>query len=75
MTALPMPADQFWQSIEHAAQSAQDRDAHVRALRTELCKLSLEEVRSFEVAFRPSTYSAGPVQSRKSRYVYSRLIM
>jgi hypothetical protein len=52
MTALPMPADQLWQIIEHAAQSAQDRDAHVCALRAELCKLSLEEVISFEVAFR-----------------------
>src|SRR5262245_61458867 len=52
MTASIMPADRFWQIIELAAQSAQHRDAHVKALRTALCELSLEEVISFEVAFR-----------------------
>ena len=51
MTAPPMPADRFWQVIEHA-RFAQDRDAHVKALRTALRKLSLEELISFEVAFR-----------------------
>ena len=52
MTASPMPADQFWQIIDHAAKSAQDRDAHVKALRTALRRLNLEELISFEVAFR-----------------------
>src|SRR5262245_65961053 len=51
MTAPPMPADRFWQVIEHT-RFAQDRDAHVQALRTALRKLSLEELISFEVAFR-----------------------
>src|SRR5215475_8300296 len=51
MTAPPMPADRFWQVIEHA-RFAQDRDSHVKALRTALRKLSLEELISFEVAFR-----------------------
>jgi len=51
MTAPPMPADRFWQVIEHT-RFAQDRDAHVKALRTALRKLSLEELISFEVAFR-----------------------
>jgi Protein of unknown function (DUF4240) len=52
MTASPMPADKFWRIIERAAQSAHDPDAHAEALRTALHGLSLEEIISFEVAFR-----------------------
>src|SRR5215510_15095922 len=52
MTVSPMPADQFWQIIDHAAKSAQDRDVHVKVLRTTLRKLNLEELISFEVTFR-----------------------
>ena len=52
MTASAMPADQFWQIIERAAQSSGDPDAHVEALQLLLRELSAEEVISFEVAFR-----------------------
>jgi hypothetical protein len=45
-----MPADQFWQIIDHAAKSAQDRDAHVKVLRTALRKLNLEEHRASPLA-------------------------
>jgi hypothetical protein len=47
-----MPADRFWQIIERAAESDRDPDAHVEALRRELRKLALDEIMSFEVAFR-----------------------
>src|SRR5262245_30799541 len=56
MTASPMPADQFWQIIKHAAKSTQDRDAHAKALRTALRKLNLEELIS--VAFRRNLNTA-----------------
>jgi hypothetical protein len=52
MTASAMPADQFWQIIERAAQSDHDPKAHMEALRVALRELSPEEIISFEVAFR-----------------------
>lgn len=52
MTATAMPADKFWHIIERAAQSDHDPDAHEEALRAALRELSLEEIISFEVAFR-----------------------
>jgi hypothetical protein len=52
MTAIAMPADRFWHIIEGAAQFDHDPDAHVEALRVALRELSLEEIISFEVAFR-----------------------
>src|SRR5215813_2574459 len=52
MTVSAMPADQFWQIIERAARSDHNPDAHMEALRVVLRELSLEEIISFEVAFR-----------------------
>jgi uncharacterized protein DUF4240 len=52
MIATAMSADRFWRIIERAAQSAHDPDAHEEALRTALRELSLEEIISFELAFR-----------------------
>jgi hypothetical protein len=52
MTSSPMPADKFWQIINRAAESADDPDGHVDALRGALRELTLEEIISFEVAFR-----------------------
>jgi hypothetical protein len=52
MASTAMPADKFWHIIECAAQSDHDPDAHVEALRVALGELSLEEIISFEVAFR-----------------------
>jgi len=52
MTASPMPAEKFWLIIERAAEAADDPDAHVDALRTALFELTLEEIISFEAAFR-----------------------
>src|SRR5215813_6834151 len=52
MTAPAMPADKFWQIIERAAKADHDPDAHIEALRMELRELSLDEIISFEVAFR-----------------------
>ena len=52
MTASPMPAEKFWRIIERAAESAHDPDAQVKALGTALRELTLEEIISFEVAFR-----------------------
>src|SRR5262245_9527951 len=52
MTASPMPADKFWQIIERAAESDHDPDAHEKALHAALHELTLEEITSFEVAFR-----------------------
>src|SRR3569833_438309 len=52
MTASAMPADRFWQIIERAAQLDGDSDTHMEALRVALRELSVEEVISFEVAFR-----------------------
>src|SRR5215467_7457478 len=53
MTASAMPADQFWQIIERAAPPNHDSDdLHMEALRAVLRELSLEEIISFEVAFR-----------------------
>ncbi len=47
-----MPADQFWQIIGRAARSDHHPHAHMEALRVVLRELSLEEIISFEVAFR-----------------------
>ncbi len=47
-----MPADKFWQIIERAALSDHDPGAHAEALRTALSQLALDEIKSFEVAFR-----------------------
>jgi len=47
-----MPADKFWQIIERAAKSDHDPDAQMKTLRTALHELSIEEIISFEVAFR-----------------------
>lgn len=52
MTASPMSAETFWSIIERAAQADDDPDAHELALRAELEKLSLEDIVSFEMAFR-----------------------
>lgn len=52
MTASPMAADEFWQIVNRAAQSNRDPEAHLEALRTALRELTLEEIISFEVAFR-----------------------
>jgi hypothetical protein len=52
MTAPPMPADKFWQIVARAAESDHDPDVHVNALRAALRELTLEEIISFEVAFR-----------------------
>ena len=47
-----MPADKFWQIVDRAAESDHDPDVHVNALRAALRELTLEEIISFEVAFR-----------------------
>jgi hypothetical protein len=47
-----MPSEDFWRIIARAAESAHDPDAHVDALRMALRALSLEEIMSFEAAFR-----------------------
>src|SRR5262249_18997583 len=47
-----MLADKFWQIIERAAKADHDPDAHMEALRAELRELPLDEIISFEVAFR-----------------------
>jgi hypothetical protein len=47
-----MPAEKFWRIIARAAESAHDPDAQVNALRTALRDLTVEEIISFEVAFR-----------------------
>lgn len=52
MTVAQMPVEQFWQIIEGAARAGDDQDAHVEALRTALRKLSVDEIASFEMAFR-----------------------
>ena len=52
MAAPAMPAEDFWRIIARAAESAHDPDAQVNALRTALRGLTLEEIISFEVAFR-----------------------
>ncbi|MHC2625772.1 hypothetical protein ACVIW2_007804 [Bradyrhizobium huanghuaihaiense] len=52
MTAPAMPADQFWEIIGRAGQADADPVAHIDALRAELRGLALEEVKSFEIAFR-----------------------
>lgn len=52
MSLSAMPADQFWQIIERAARSDHDPHAHIEALRIALHDLSLEQIISFEIAFR-----------------------
>jgi hypothetical protein len=52
MTASPMPADEFWQIVKLTLESDRDPDAQLQALRTTLRELTLEEIISFEVAFR-----------------------
>ncbi len=52
MTAPPMPGDKFWQIVKRAVTSNHDPDAQVEALRTELRELTLQEIISFEAAFR-----------------------
>lgn len=47
-----MPADQFWQIIERTAPPDNDADAQMEALRVILDELSLDEIISFEIAFR-----------------------
>jgi Protein of unknown function (DUF4240) len=52
MTAAAMPADQFWQIIERTGPSDHTLDAQMDVLRATLRELSLEDIISFEVAFR-----------------------
>ena len=52
MTASPMPAEKFWRIIERAAEQAHDPDAQLQALAQALREPTLEELISFEVAFR-----------------------
>jgi len=52
MTASLMQGDKFWQIVKCAAESDHDPDAHAEVLRAELRELSLQEIISFEVAFR-----------------------
>jgi Protein of unknown function (DUF4240) len=52
MTASPMTPDRFWQIIEIASRSGNDPDAQLSALGSSLQKLTIEEIISFEVAFR-----------------------
>jgi hypothetical protein len=52
MTASPMAAETFWSIIERAAKADHDPGAQEMALRAELEKLSLEDIISFEAAFR-----------------------
>jgi hypothetical protein len=47
-----MPADRFWGIIARAAERAHDPEAHVEALRAALRQLTVEELISFEVAYR-----------------------
>jgi hypothetical protein len=47
-----MPAEKFWNIMEHTARSDHDQDAQAKALRTVLHDLTLEEIISFEAAFR-----------------------
>jgi hypothetical protein len=50
MTA--MLAEKFWSIMERAAERGQEPDAQVKALHAALSELTLEEIISFEVAFR-----------------------
>ena len=52
MTASPMPAEQFWRIIARASESAHDPDAQLNTLHSALRELTIEEIISFEVAFR-----------------------
>lgn len=52
MTASPMAAETFWSIIERAAEFDYDPDAQEAALRAALLELSLEDIISFEAAFR-----------------------
>ncbi len=52
MTPSAMPADQFWQIVERTAPSDNDADAQMEALRGILHELPLEQIISFETAFR-----------------------
>jgi hypothetical protein len=52
MTASPMPSEQFWRIIGRAAESAHDPAAQVNALDAALREFSVEEIMSFEIAFR-----------------------
>ena len=52
MTAHSMPADKFWHIIARSAQSDHDPHAHMEVLRGAIRGLSLEEIISFEAAFR-----------------------
>jgi hypothetical protein len=51
-TASPMPAEKFWRIIKCTVESNDDPGAQVNALRTALRELTLEEIVSFEMAFR-----------------------
>ena len=52
MRPSPMPSDDFWQIISRTVGPGFDQDAQANALRAALRELSLEQVVSFEVAFR-----------------------
>jgi hypothetical protein len=47
-----MPADKFWQIIKRTVEFDHDPDAQLDALRSALQELALEEIISFEAAFR-----------------------
>jgi len=47
-----MPPEKFWQIVKRALEFDHDPDAHMEALRTALRELTLNEVISFEEAFR-----------------------
>jgi hypothetical protein len=47
-----MPSEKFWSIIERVAKLDQGPDSQLRALRTALHELPLEDIISFEVAFR-----------------------
>jgi hypothetical protein len=52
MEASPMPPDEFWRVIARSGGLEQDPDAQIDALQSALHDLSLNEIISFEVAFR-----------------------
>ncbi len=52
MTASPMSPDKFWTIIQIAGLSDYDPDAHLNALESALRQLEIEEIASFDFAFR-----------------------
>ena len=65
MKAMAMSDDKFWNIVDHNAQSDNDPDARLDALRMALRELSLEDIIAFEVGAKDSSLSSSALDGSR----------